>query len=119
VSVKDRSPVFATLPSKIAAIIPEGSREDGKWSAKEYGLSSSVSKAQRKGGKMLNVRQDERRMARFAQYAMVASEEALADAGWTPQKEDDLEATVRCVICIQRHLLTQSRVFTWARALEA
>jgi 3-oxoacyl-[acyl-carrier-protein] synthase II len=33
-------------------------------------------------------------MARFAQYAMVASEEALADAGWYPQKEDDLEATV-------------------------
>jgi 3-oxoacyl-[acyl-carrier-protein] synthase II len=49
---------------------------------------------------MLNVRQDERRMARFAQYAMVASEEALADAGWTPQKDDDLEATVRCVIYI-------------------
>jgi len=33
-------------------------------------------------------------MARFAQYAMVASEEALADAGWYPKKEDDLEATV-------------------------
>jgi 3-oxoacyl-(acyl-carrier-protein) synthase len=33
-------------------------------------------------------------MARFAQYAMVASEEALNDAGWTPKKEDDLEATV-------------------------
>jgi len=34
-------------------------------------------------------------MARFAQYAMVASEEALTDAGWSPKKEDDLEATVR------------------------
>jgi len=34
-------------------------------------------------------------MARFAQYAMVASEEALDDAGWSPKKEDDLEATVR------------------------
>ena len=33
-------------------------------------------------------------MARFAQYAMVASEEALADAGWTPSKDEDLEATV-------------------------
>jgi 3-oxoacyl-(acyl-carrier-protein) synthase len=33
-------------------------------------------------------------MARFAQYAMVASAEALADAGWTPQKEHDLQATV-------------------------
>lgn len=37
---------------------------------------------------------DERRMARFAQYAMVASEEALKDAGWEPKKEEDLEATV-------------------------
>jgi hypothetical protein len=46
VSVKDRSPIFATLPSQIAAIVPEGSREDGKWNAKEYGLSPSVSKAQ-------------------------------------------------------------------------
>jgi len=33
-------------------------------------------------------------MARFAQYAMVASEEALNDAGWSPRKEEDLEATV-------------------------
>ena len=33
-------------------------------------------------------------MARFAQYAMVASEEALNDAGWSPKKEEDLEATV-------------------------
>ena len=33
-------------------------------------------------------------MARFAQYAMVASEEALKDAGWMPKEEEDLEATV-------------------------
>lgn len=33
-------------------------------------------------------------MARFAQYAMVASEEALADSGWQPKKEEDLEVTV-------------------------
>lgn len=34
-------------------------------------------------------------MARFAQYAMVASEEALVDAGWQPKTEEDLEVTVR------------------------
>jgi hypothetical protein len=34
-------------------------------------------------------------MARFAQYAMVASEEALEDAGWSPEDEKDLEATVQ------------------------
>jgi len=33
-------------------------------------------------------------MARFAQYAMVASEEALNDAEWMPTKEKDLEASV-------------------------
>jgi len=32
-------------------------------------------------------------MARFAQYAMVASEEALDDSGWFPKKEEDLEST--------------------------
>ncbi|KAF1917414.1 3-oxoacyl-synthase-like protein [Ampelomyces quisqualis] len=77
VSIKARSPDFATLPSQIAALVPEGMREDGKWNAKEYGLA----------------RADERRMARFAQYAMVASEEALSDAGWSPKRESDLEAT--------------------------
>jgi 3-oxoacyl-[acyl-carrier-protein] synthase II len=34
-------------------------------------------------------------MARFAQYAMVASEEALNDAGWAPKSEEDLQSTVR------------------------
>ncbi|TKA74102.1 hypothetical protein B0A49_03970 [Cryomyces minteri] len=32
-------------------------------------------------------------MATFAQYAMVASEEALDDAGWRPETAEDLEAT--------------------------
>jgi hypothetical protein len=40
-------------------------------------------------------------MARFAQYAMVASEEALKDAEWAPTKEEDLEASVwNPVICL-------------------
>ncbi|KAH8704664.1 3-oxoacyl-synthase-like protein [Phaeosphaeriaceae sp. PMI808] len=77
VSIKERSPAFATLPSQVAALVPEGKREDGKWNAQEYGLNPA----------------DERRMARFAQYAMVASEEALEDSGWIPKNEDDLEAT--------------------------
>lgn len=37
---------------------------------------------------------DERKMALFSQYAMAAAEEALEDAGWKPNKGDDLEATV-------------------------
>ncbi|KAF2126087.1 3-oxoacyl-synthase-like protein [Dothidotthia symphoricarpi CBS 119687] len=76
VSIKDRSPQFAALPSQVAALVPEGAKDDGLWNPKEY-LSPS----------------DERRMARFAQYAMIASEEALHDSGWRPTREEDLEAT--------------------------
>jgi hypothetical protein len=57
-------------------------------------------------------------MARFAQYAMVASEEALSDAGWAPKNESDLEATVRLMPWVQVPTLTRNRVCTWARALE-
>ncbi|RAR13036.1 high affinity nickel transport protein nic1 [Stemphylium lycopersici] len=75
-SIKDRSPEFALLPSQVAGIIPGGTKNDAKWDPKEH-LSPT----------------DERRMARFAQYAMVASDEALEDAGWFPKEEADLEAT--------------------------
>lgn len=34
-------------------------------------------------------------MALFAQYAMASAEEALQDANWMPQSEEDLQATVR------------------------
>lgn len=34
-------------------------------------------------------------MALFAQYAMACTEEALKDANWAPQSEEDLQATVR------------------------
>ncbi|KAF7568391.1 FabB, 3-oxoacyl-(acyl-carrier-protein) synthase [Pyrenophora tritici-repentis] len=77
VSIKNRSPEFALLPSQVAGIVPEGKRDHGGWDSKEH-LSPS----------------DERRMARFAQYAMVASEEALKDSEWFPKKEEDLESTV-------------------------
>ncbi|KAL6704856.1 Mitochondrial beta-keto-acyl synthase [Coniothyrium glycines] len=76
VSLKDRSPKFASLPSQVAALVPEGGKEQGNWNPKDH----------------LNPA-DERRMARFAQYAMVASEEALRDANWIPKNEQDLEAT--------------------------
>ena len=33
-------------------------------------------------------------MARFAQYALVASQEALADAGWMPTTFEQKETTV-------------------------
>lgn len=33
-------------------------------------------------------------MAKFAQYALAASEEALEDAGWKPRGVEQLEGTV-------------------------
>ncbi|KAF2497509.1 ketoacyl synthase domain-containing protein [Lophium mytilinum] len=76
VSIAARSPQFAALPSQVAGIVAEGARADGGWNAKEWLRAG-----------------DERKMAKFAQYAMVASEEALADASWYPTAEEDLMAT--------------------------
>ena len=41
VSIRNRTPQFALLPSQVAAVVPEGSREDGKWNPKEH-LSPGV-----------------------------------------------------------------------------
>ncbi|PVI06424.1 3-oxoacyl-synthase-like protein [Periconia macrospinosa] len=65
-SIKNRGPQFAALPSQVAGIIEQGDK---------------------------TLVEEDRRIARFAQYAMAASDMALQDAGWTPQKEEDLEAT--------------------------
>ena len=39
--------------------------------------------------------QDGRRMAKFMQYAIVAAQEALDDAGWHPESPRDQDMTVR------------------------
>ncbi|KAK8161686.1 ketoacyl synthase domain-containing protein [Phyllosticta citrichinensis] len=76
VSVKDRGPQFAALPSQVSAVIPSGVKKDGGWDPKEW-LQPG----------------DERKMALFAQYAMAASHEALEDAQWHPKTEEELETT--------------------------
>lgn len=82
VSVADLEPAarWAELPSKIAGLVPTGSKDEGKWSASDW----------------LD-RGDERRMAKFAQYAVAATEMALEDAGWRPQTQEDREATGVCL----------------------
>jgi 3-oxoacyl-[acyl-carrier-protein] synthase II len=37
---------------------------------------------------------EDRKMARFAQFAMAATEEALEDAAWRPTSDEQREATV-------------------------
>lgn len=70
---------FNALPSRIAATVPLGNKEQGGWAAKEWLRAG-----------------DERTMALFTQYAMAAATEALDDAGWKPTAEEDLESTVWC-----------------------
>ncbi|KAK5143505.1 Mitochondrial beta-keto-acyl synthase, partial [Rachicladosporium monterosium] len=76
VSTSSRGAQFETLPSRVAGLVPLGSREDGKWQAKDW-LPAS----------------EERQMALFAQYAIASAQEALDDAGWHPTAQHDLEAT--------------------------
>ena len=41
-------------------------------------------------------------MAKFTHYAIAASHEALEDAGWAPQGEEDQQATVKhCELLVQ------------------
>ncbi|KAK3701410.1 Mitochondrial beta-keto-acyl synthase [Vermiconidia calcicola] len=76
VSTSECGPQFGSLPSRVAGLVPLGSREDGCWQAKDW-LPAS----------------EERQMALFAQYAIAAAEEALNDAGWHPTSQADLENT--------------------------
>lgn len=69
-------PAFASLPSRVAGLVPQGSRQDGCWQAKDW-LPAS----------------EERQMALFAQYALAAADEALRDADWHPSSPHQLERT--------------------------
>lgn len=68
------------LPSTVAGVVPIGRKEDGKWQASDW-----LDKG------------EERRMAKFTQYAIAATEMALDDAGWRPDKQEDKEATGVCL----------------------
>ena len=43
----------------------------------------------------LTISQDERRMAKYMQYAVAATEEALDDSNWHPQNSHEQARTVR------------------------
>ncbi|KAL3419290.1 hypothetical protein PVAG01_09512 [Phlyctema vagabunda] len=71
---------WGELPSTVAGLVPQGSKDEGKWQASDW---------LEKG--------DERRMARFTQYAIAATEMALSDAGWRPNGTADLQMTGVCL----------------------
>ncbi|KAH8805621.1 thiolase-like protein [Xylogone sp. PMI_703] len=68
------------LPSKVAGIVPEGSKNDGKWLASDW-----LDKG------------EERRIPRFTQYALAATEMAFSDAGWRPETQEEKQATGVCL----------------------
>ncbi|KAK4225563.1 3-oxoacyl--synthase [Podospora fimiseda] len=78
------SPKWKDLTSTVAGIVPSvtgGRFSDHEiWRASDY-LTPS----------------DQRRMSRFAQYAIAASEMALKDSGWDPKTEDQVNATGVCL----------------------
>jgi 3-oxoacyl-[acyl-carrier-protein] synthase II len=82
VSVADFEPSqrWRELPSTVAGIVASGGKDEGKWQASDW-----LDKG------------EERRMARFTQFAVAATEMAMTDAGWRPHKQEDKEATGVCL----------------------
>ena len=70
------------LTSTVAGVVPSGStgKTDGRWAPSDW-LDAG----------------EQRRMSRFAQYAVAASSMALDHAGWDPANQADLEATGVCL----------------------
>lgn len=70
------------LTSTVAGVVPSGQagNAEAKWLSSDW-LDGS----------------EQRRMSKFAQYAMAAAEMALADAGWKPTCQTDLESTGVCL----------------------
>lgn len=70
------------LPSSVAGVVPSGSagKADGRWGPSDW-LEAG----------------EQRRMSRFAQYAVAATSMALDHAGWAPSSQADLEATGVCL----------------------
>ncbi|ORY69703.1 thiolase-like protein [Pseudomassariella vexata] len=67
------------LTSTVAGVIPKGSG-GGQWRPSDW-LTSA----------------EQRRTSTFTKYAMAAAAEALADAGWEPRQQGQLEATGVCL----------------------
>lgn len=81
VSVADREPAarWKELTSTVAGVVPCGDGE-GRWRASDW-LAAG----------------DQRRMSRFTQYAVAATDMALKDADWEPTRPEDLENTGVCL----------------------
>jgi len=64
------------LPSKIAGQIPHGTTAEGYFNANDYMAPK-----------------DQRKLDRFIVYGMAAAQQAVEDAGWTPEDEESRDRT--------------------------
>ncbi|EXJ75804.1 3-oxoacyl-[acyl-carrier-protein] synthase II [Cladophialophora psammophila CBS 110553] len=84
VSTRHLGDEFKALPSQVAGLVPvskpDSEAEEGVWRAKDHVSSTEL-----------------RQTAKFAQYALAASAEALRDAGFTDGKGLDPEMTGVCL----------------------
>lgn len=64
------------LPCKIAGQVPQGEAAEGRFNADDYMAPK-----------------DQRKVDRFIVYGVAASQQAVEDAGWTPEDEESLERT--------------------------
>lgn len=99
--MKDRHPGFAELPCQIAAVVPEGPKEQGCWQASDW-LTRDVRLflepfLQERANRCT---QEQRKSAKFAQYALAATQEALEDADWKPSTEEEQDVTVSNWLCV-------------------
>ncbi|KAF9874029.1 hypothetical protein CkaCkLH20_08401 [Colletotrichum karsti] len=68
------------LTSTVAGVVPSHGTGPEQWRSSDW----------------LNAT-EQRRMSKFAQYAVACADMAMKDAGWKPQSQDDLEATGLCL----------------------
>ncbi len=80
VSLKDRGERYTQQQCQVAGLVPLGSKAQGAWTSGEW-LS----------------RDEQRRMSTFMQYAVYAAGEALKDANWNPQTEQEQNNTGVCL----------------------
>lgn len=82
VSTFESTSKWQGLTSTIAGLVPLGAagKKAGQWNPSEW-LDAT----------------EQRRMSKYAHYAMAATQMALEEAGWNPTRQADLEATGVCL----------------------
>ena len=71
---------FASQQSRIAGFVPQGNAAESAWTASEWLSRDQI-----------------RRMPTFMQYALVAAREALSDAKWSAENDQDRTDTGVCI----------------------